>query len=297
MTNILLFEWSFEPSGFFEERTEFQSSGYSFMIDAGTAKARLSIEDEPWNLAELRTEIEQRLGALFLAAQVLGHRSYKLNLDKITLLREDGSTGSFIVAKSATMAITCGRVDFQTADSAGNVVQDSRRGRIQLRNWLAQAAAAHIEDPVVDSILRSYAAAVNDPRNELIHLYEVREALAEHFHADGATKEKLIGGDRWRRLRKLANQEPLLQGRYRGEHLQSLRPASEEDLTEARSAILALAFRPRMSSWSMLEKHRCDGSEPQRGSEDSHVEGTGPRVRFLRREEADRLIEALRRRS
>jgi hypothetical protein len=70
-----------------------------------------------------------------------------------------------------------GTPDIRHTDALGNVVHDSRLERIERRRSLAKLAARAAGDPVVDSILRGYSAAVNDPGNELVHLYEIRDAL------------------------------------------------------------------------------------------------------------------------
>jgi hypothetical protein len=60
-----------------------------------------------------------------------------------------------------------------------------------MANDLALRAAAHITDLVANSILRSYSAALNDPDNELIPLYEIREALSSQFGGDRAAQKAL----------------------------------------------------------------------------------------------------------
>jgi hypothetical protein len=84
-------------------------------------------------------------------------------------------------------------------------------------------------------MLKSYDDAVNDPGNELVHLYEIRDSTAKHFGGESIARNVLnISGSRWSKLGRLANDEPLKQGRHRGKNPGALRDATEEELREAR---------------------------------------------------------------
>lgn len=82
--------------------------------------------------------------------------------------------------------------------------------------------------------MESYEGAVNDTEDELIYLYEVRDALSTHFKSSDKARMKLgIPKKKWNRLGEMANTMPLRQGRHRGEH-DELRDATAEELEEAR---------------------------------------------------------------
>ncbi len=113
--------------------------------------------------------------------------------------------------------------------------------RIERRIELAQRASVFITDTVANAILRSYSAAVNDPKNELVHLYEIRDALSQHFGGESAATTALqISSAQWSRLGQLSNNEPLTQGRHRGKQLGVLRDATNAELTEARDIARAM---------------------------------------------------------
>ena len=85
-------------------------------------------------------------------------------------------------------------------------------------------------------MLKSYGDAVNDPGNELVHLYQIRDSIAKQFGGESRARNVLgISQRQWSRLGKLANDEPLKQGRHRGKNPGALRDATEEELREARS--------------------------------------------------------------
>ncbi len=78
--------------------------------------------------------------------------------------------------------------------------------------------------------------AVNEPNNELVHLYEIRDALSTKFGGENAARTKLaISNANWSRLGQLANSAPLRQGRHRGKKVGELRDATESELKETRN--------------------------------------------------------------
>jgi len=235
--DLVEIQWTFTPPELFEERTELDSAGCSFAIESGTVTARAPLASgTPEELRTYCNEIHQRLDALFLAAQMLAHVPYTLSRPGgIKCLRPDGRVDAFAFAEGVTMTMSTGRADARSTDAAGNVITDTRKERIAGRRALAARAAAHVADDVANAILRSYAAAVNDPRNELVHLYEIREALSTRFGGEQLTRKVLgISAGDWSDLGRLACNEPILQGRHRGKHPGNLRAATPDELSAAR---------------------------------------------------------------
>ena len=151
-------------------------------------------------------------------------------------LSPDGVRDYFALAEGCRLEMSLGKVDVQIADTAGNVTVDTRSDRIARRIALARSAGERITDPAANSILRSYAAAVSDPRNELIHLYEILDALKMQFGGEREARKSLgMSETKCRKLGTLANTDPLQQGRHRGRHLGTLRGATAEELIEARA--------------------------------------------------------------
>jgi len=146
--------------------------------------------ERPRNSVVTATKSIKRLDALFLGAQILAHVHYTLSRPgSIKCLRADGRVDAFVFLEGAVITMATACVDVQKTDAAGNVIADTRGDRIGGRKRLAARAAKHVADPVANAILRSYSAAVNDPRNELVHLYEIREALSAHFWRSAADQE------------------------------------------------------------------------------------------------------------
>jgi hypothetical protein len=234
MGEIYVLEWTFTPADYFEVELDLACEHGSFRVTSGKVELRLAPEKYPSDHS-LRMQLHGELDARFLAAQVLAHQSYTLSKPNVSRLHPDGRKDVWAFAEGATLKISCGSADFVVRDSAGNIVRDTKRERIEHRASFAQLAARYINDPVANALLRSYSAAVNDPRNELVHLYEIRDALSGHFGGEAvATNAVGVSNAQWSRIGQLANNEPFTQGRHRGKQLGVLRDATSEELSEAR---------------------------------------------------------------
>lgn len=84
-----------------------------------------------------------------------------------------------------------GSLDIQLTDKDGNIVSDSKKDRIEKKMNLAELVATHHADIVLTALLKSHEAAVHDPNNELVHLYEIREALSQRFCGESAARAVL----------------------------------------------------------------------------------------------------------
>jgi hypothetical protein len=80
-------------------------------------------------------------------------------------------------------------------------------------------------------------AGVEDPANEFLHLHEIRDALKTEFGGEQAARTTLgIERTAWSEFRRLANAEPVKQGRHRGKRAgEPLRDATALELSHARS--------------------------------------------------------------
>jgi hypothetical protein len=123
-----------------------------------------------------------------------------------------------------------------TGDAAGNVVTDSKRNRVKEQEHFAILALKCTKDAVAHSLLESYNAAIKDPENALVHLYEIKDALTHKFGGEAKARSVLniVQAD-WSRLKCLANAAPLRQGRHRGKSVGQLRDATPAELDDART--------------------------------------------------------------
>lgn len=90
-------------------------------------------------------------------------------------------------------------------------------------------------DKTAKAILNFFNEATNDPDNELVHLCDIWEALNTEFGGEKIACDKLnISRRQKKQLTRLANDEPVRQGRHRGKHADVLRDATTEELEIAR---------------------------------------------------------------
>lgn len=152
-------------------------------------------------------------------------------------IHPDGLKDYFINAKPGVLHIFGDSIDFTLTDKDGNIVRDTQAERIRKKQSLADLSEKFGRaDATAKSILKSYKMAVADPDNELVHLYEIRDALAKKFGGERQACNVLdISSRQWSRLGQLANDERLKQGRHRGKSLGDLRDATEAELEEARN--------------------------------------------------------------
>lgn len=135
----------------------------------------------------------------------------------MTRVYPDGRKDHFLEPEPGRIVINGHPVDFQVRDKDGNIIADSKRERIEKKKSLADPVSTYrASDTTLASLLRSHDAAVRDPNNELVHLYEIREALSVKFGGDKEARSELgTSASDWSRFGQLCNNEPLRPGRHR----------------------------------------------------------------------------------
>jgi len=231
-TTVIL-EWTFTPPHYFEDRIEIHRDDYLMTIADGKAEARidaLTFDYDPLIGPMLHNGLNDR----FLAAQLLTHQPYTLSKSSRVRLDPDGRRTIFLTVEPAVCRVSVGTPDLIMTDKEGNVVMDTRKDRIEKKKTLAELIQLHhATDTLLDALLKSYQASVQDPDNELVHLYEIRDALAARL-SSARTKLRITRSE-WSRFGELANEAPLRQGRHRGINAGNLRDATENELQELRS--------------------------------------------------------------
>jgi hypothetical protein len=241
MSVVVVLEWKFTPPDYFEETIEILRHDYAMTIADGKVEAKIESAIYDAN-PSIRQLLQGSLNDRFLGVQLLTHRPYELSSSTIIRVHPDGRRDISIELESACLVMSGGSVDFRITDKDGNIIADSKRDRIERKKSLADLVSAHrASDGLLAAMLRSYAESVRDPNNELVHLYEIRDALAVKFRGEKPARAALaITESQWSRLGQLSNSEPLRQGRHRGKTGEALRDASEGELIEARGIARAM---------------------------------------------------------
>lgn len=236
MDDSVVLEWTFSPSDYFEEIIRVERENYTMVISEGKVEARINpmIYDTEHNM---RDELHQILNDRFLGVQLLTHKPYQLSKSSMHRLHPDGRREITVFVESAVSVSMAGSVDLVVKDKDGNVINDSRRDRIEKKKELASLVEKYRkQDEFVESMLAFYEAAIHDPKNELVHLFDIWEALVKRFDGEIEALAALgISKSKRKTLGRLSNDEPLHQGRHRGAKVGELRDATDAELQEARS--------------------------------------------------------------
>lgn len=248
--DIIVLEWTFSPTDYFEELINLKRDDYEMVIGRGKVEAKIKPDVYGKN-PNMREDLHRALNDRFLGVQLLTHKSYALSKASMYRLHPDGRKDVTLFAESSDLRTPVGTVDFIMTDENGNVLSDSKKNRVNKKKQLAELVEKYRRNnPTVSSLLNSYQASVNDPNNELVHLYEIRDTLSKKFGGDKAVRDTLdISHTHWSRFGQLADNMPLKQGRHRGK-FESLRDATEAELLEARN----FARRLIEAYWEYLER-------------------------------------------
>jgi hypothetical protein len=235
MSAVVVLEWRFSPPDYFEAPIAIARDDYTLTIADGKAEARIDCATYDANPL-MRQALHDELSDRFLGVQLLSHRAYELSRSTMTRVHPDGRRDIFVEPEPARIVLTAHPVDLQIRDKNGNIIADSKRDRIERKKSLADLVSAYrASDETLASLLRSHNAAVRDPNNELVHLYEIRDALSVKFGGEKTLRTALgISSSNWSRFGELCNVKPLRQGRHRGKIGGALRDATEAELAEAR---------------------------------------------------------------
>lgn len=232
-------EWSYEPGDYLEAPFSGAALGFAYKLDRGRIVASASPPVRPLSREQLR-ELTRAVERVLLARQATTHRPFRLSDPGVTHYDETGARHLVMLAETGRITITGHPVDFTVRGASGRTIRDSKAERIDdAARSMSTLVDGADRSPLIRELLASYGRAVNDPANEFVHLYEIREALAKHFGSEAATKSKLgIPDSEWKTIGRLANHEPVEQGRHRGAHFAGRRPATEGELSDARRIAL-----------------------------------------------------------
>ena len=238
---IVSLEWVFSPPDYFEEPITYAQDSCEITIADGKAIATIDAASFDAN-PTMRQTLDEDMNGRFLGVQLVTHQPFKLSNSSMTRTHPDGRKDHFVEIKSVSVKFSGGLADVRVTNSDGIVISDTKRDRIDRKRKFADLVADFRQtDKLLRSIIRSYDAAVRDPDDELVHLYEIRDAVATNFGGEKAARKSLgITDTEWSTLGRLCNKEPLRQGRHRGSTEGSLRDATESELAEARAIAMRI---------------------------------------------------------
>ncbi len=234
-------QWDYKPDSYFEAPFSRDVPGL-YRLDVEQGKVRMTLIDASPSLdATFLEEAERSVRVVFDAMQVVTHQPYELSGPKCHHFTGDGKESVVVYLKGVMAGSAVMRGDLTIKDASGRVVHDSKAERIARQRAFVEAVSKYENDKLLAALRTSYCAAVKDPSDEFVHLYEVRDALARRFGGDHKARRILgIVRGSWSQIGYLAGEARLSQGRHRGDSLGATRPATAEELDEARTLTRSL---------------------------------------------------------
>lgn len=191
MLEQIIVEWHFEPEDYFEDNFKIEYDEYDIQIRLGIAEARIDPVHKD-NVQEIISQLSQDLESRLLAVQVMTHKNFKLSQPSRYDLKKDGTKNIYLQVEDMIMVSDLDPVDLIIHDKNGNVVSDTKQERIHKKKWFAETSAKYRDkDPNLNQMLKSYSSSVSDPNNELVHLYEIRDAVTKKFGNEEKARSKL----------------------------------------------------------------------------------------------------------
>ena len=210
-------QWRYEPTDFYKIPASVTVNSYEITFDGGVAISWVSDVREE-KIKQLVVSLSKRLRSVVLSFQCQAHQ--RLDLVEgysYCEIHENGSSGSVVIKPAPAILYAKGGIGAVVIrDAEGNILTDSRLDAAAAGKDFAELILSAPEDhPLVLRLLKAYENAIHEPQNELIHLYEIRDALSEKY---GNTAYEILGLSEksWNRFGKIANKLPLTQGRHRG---------------------------------------------------------------------------------
>lgn len=234
--------WTYTPKDYLEDETLVEESGYAINIKDGDVELVINEEDET-NVSETHSKYSDLVESFFMNELLNKRQAYELKASTLKFVGEDGSISHFLKVKRANVSIEFAtELSFKKLDKDGKVIYDSKEEKKKRQaELLIKLQNALHSDELVKGLFESYKNAITDPDNELVHLYEIRDALLNRFGSKAeALKILSIEGNDWSDLGRICNELPLKEGRHRGQMKGKLRNASKEELKLAREISLKM---------------------------------------------------------
>ena len=234
--------WTYTPKDYFKEEIKIDENDYSLKIFEGTVELVIkNVEDN--DAAETHSKYSEFIESFFMNELFKKRYLYEIKPSTLNSKNDDGSVTIYLKPKRNSISVTfSSEVTWTKYDKDGNVITDSEEEKKKKQiDLLKKLQNALNKDELIKGLFESFKNSIKDPDNELVHLYEIRDAIQVHFGSKkNAVTELKITTKEWSDIGRLCNELPLLQGRHRGQKRAQIRNASRDELKLARELSLKL---------------------------------------------------------
>jgi hypothetical protein len=241
--------WPYTPADFFsQDLPEVDGPDGTWRLANGRAICVLVPPQDPLP-DELRDKLRITLQQMFDQQCCASDRQYTLGEHPNIEQHTETGLNRVMILGTGRLRATGSSVGMSVSitDASGEVIGSTGQQQLdQEAEGLADTAAKQEAVPTLARLFEAYRRAIESPEHEPIRLFEIIELLDAHFGTNKKAKAALIGTAKaYAALGTLANDVPIEEGRHVGQHVDALRPMTDEERQQGRAAakVLIAAFR------------------------------------------------------
>lgn len=244
-------EGTYTPANYLEESVELEGTNYTATIADGRIEVAFR-EPEPLPDADRQAAVSQEVNQVFNTHMILTGRSVEVSGLTLKRRRPDGKADIWVSVSSCLCVVSGFSADLIITDADGSVVRDTKAERLADERAFREQCLQHTGNPLLQKLMASFGQAIADPADQMMHLYEIRDALRQELGGDKEAKKVLgLTNAEWSDFGRITNVEPIAESRHRGNHL-ALRPATVEE----RAHVINLARRMIRAYLDYLDRTR-----------------------------------------
>ncbi|PKL81756.1 MAG: hypothetical protein CVV24_13660 [Ignavibacteriae bacterium HGW-Ignavibacteriae-3] len=229
-------EWTYIPKTYFENDIIVENDQIHLLISNGIAKMELKNYNP--QIKASHQEYNNFIESHFISRMIENRIDYTIKEGATIIEHDDGHTEVILKPETITITVTLPnpKVKITGFDKDGNINYDSEEEeRKKQQEFLSKIQNVLDKDEIVPHIIESYKNSIRFPKEELIYLYEIIDALQTYFKGKSEAIGRLkISTEDWSELGRICNNLPLKQGRHRGQMIGKLKDSKEGELEKAR---------------------------------------------------------------
>lgn len=227
----VILEWGYTPTNYFDNDIIVESDQYHLKISDGLVVVVLKTNDP--DLTTSQKKYNNIIESHFIIQLIEKRIYYEIKERAPRVEHENGHADVYL--KPDTIKITSS--SYANLSPNGNIVSDTKEEeRNKQKEFLLKIQNVLDKDKIVLQIINSYKNSILYPNDELVYLYEIRDAISTYFHSESNAKSRLkITNSELKELGRICNALPLKQSRHRGKMIDGFKDSKGGELETARS--------------------------------------------------------------
>jgi hypothetical protein len=191
-SKIISLEWIYTPEIFFEEDISVDIKNNKLSIGQGKAKCLIDTNQYKENPGIIE-DIHKTLYLRFQSALIYKYAEFLLSAPAVNFNADQpGYLGPiFITAHGLAHSSRSKPLDLIVINDEGVIQRDTAQERRIHQKKYADLIEKYRSDAVATAILMFFNDAVNDPKRELFHLYNIIDALGKRFKNEKGVTDNL----------------------------------------------------------------------------------------------------------